>query len=241
MIAHVFRGSKSITSPTRSVAPAFKPGTDGRSGTAIYSHFVLLLVVQTAYAWAYVHSPYLRRAVVVLTLFRLTTWTLPACLALLASGINPVDYLKLRKSARKGLVWGTAIGQVIVLGNLFGARILRGGWQMRLDFGWNLWVGPVLLVGLSEEVLFRGYFLRQLAERSAFWKANAIQAALFLGIHIPGWLLMGQFRFPGAVQQCAYVLGMALVLGYTLRKTDSLWAWMLIHSFSNFSSFAIRF
>jgi uncharacterized protein len=206
---------------------------------AVFAHFALLLAVQTAYAWAYVHSPYLRGAVVLPTLFRLITWTLPPCLVLLARGVNPIDYFKLRKNVRKGLAWGVAVGLILVAGYLLGTYFLQGHWRMNLGFGWNLWVGPVMLVGLSEEVLFRGYFLQILAERTRFWKANLIQSILFLAIHVPGWLLLGQFGFPGAMRQCAFILGVALGLAYVLRKTNSLWACMLIHSFNNLSTFMV--
>jgi uncharacterized protein len=211
-----------------------------RLGKKVYIHFALLFVVQSIYAWVYVRSPWLRDATVVPLLFRLVVWTLPSCLAPLAMGKNPIDYLGLRMGAGRGVGWGLVIGVAIVLSNALIVYCLQGRWQMNSGFGWNLWVNGVLLVGLSEEVLFRGYFFRTLAEQLAAWKANAIQAALFLGIHLPGWLMMNQLHFPGALRQCAYVFLIALVMGFMVKKTGSLWSGILIHSLSNFSSFAFR-
>jgi uncharacterized protein len=206
----------------------------------VYIHFALLLMAQSIYAWIYVLSPSLQHATVVPLLFRLVVWTLPACMALLALGKNPIDYLGLRLGAGRGLGWGLIVGVAIVLSNALIVCCLQGRWQMNLGFGWNLWVNGVLLVGLSEEVVFRGYFFRALAERSAAWKANTIQATLFIGIHLPGWLIMNQLHFPGALRQCAYVFLIALVMGFIVKKTGSLWSSILIHSLSNFSSFAFR-
>jgi hypothetical protein len=208
--------------------------------TSVYLHFALLLAVQASYAWVYAHSPYLRQAIVVPTLYRLIVWALPPCVLLMASDIHPLDYLRLRKNLLRGCAWGAAIGLGIVGISLLGTYFQRGHCRMDLAFGWNRWIGPVLLVGLSEEVLFRGYFLRKLAERTAFWKANLVQAALFLGIHVPGWILLGHFRFPGAAMSVAGVFGLALLVGYVLRRTECLWACMIVHSFNNFASFAIH-
>jgi membrane protease YdiL (CAAX protease family) len=195
--------------------------------------------VQAGYAWAYVHSHSLRSGVIVPTLFRLATWTLPVFMVLFLSRTDPFDYLKLRKVARRGFTWGVVIGMIIVGLNWIGAGLWNHRWNINFDLGLNLWIGPVLLVGLSEEVLFRGFFLQKFAELTSFARANLLQAFLFILIHVPGWALMGQFNSPAIVHPICYVFGIGLVLGYVLKKSNSLWACMVIHSFSNFASFGI--
>ena len=132
----------------------------GRGLFLLFLHFILVCGVQTAYARAYVHSPSLRGGVMIPTLFRLAAWTLPVFLILMLSRTDPFDYLKLRKGIRRGFIWGVIIGMIIVGLNWIGAGLLKHRWTINFDFGLNLWIGPVLLVGLSEEVLFRGFFLQ---------------------------------------------------------------------------------
>jgi membrane protease YdiL (CAAX protease family) len=202
-------------------------------------HFVLLGAVQTAYAYAYIHSPSLRNGIVLPNIFRLSTWTLPAFLALMVSGANPFDYLRLRNDVGKGVRWGVTIGIVLVAGNLIGVYFVKGHWNLNFNFGPHLWIGPVLLVGLSEEVLFRGFFLQKFAEHITFLRANLLQAFLFLLIHVPGWILLNQFKWPAVANLLCYIFGIGLVLGIVLKKSNSLWACMIVHSFSNFASFAV--
>jgi membrane protease YdiL (CAAX protease family) len=147
--------------------------------------------------------------------------------------------LKLRKNKLKGIAWGTSVGLIIVAGNLIATFVLSGHWRFNPDIGLNRWIGPVLLVGFSEDLVFRGFFLQEFARRTTFFKANLLQAFLFLLIHFPGWILLNQFQFPGIFQRIVTLMVFALVAGWVLRKSNSLWACMLIHSFNNFSSFAI--
>lgn len=227
-------------------APEFAPipcrqvAKTGRASLVlVFLHFLLVCCVQSVYAWTYIHSSSLRNGVIIPTLFRLATWTLPVFVVLLFARTDPFDFLRLRKDARRGFAWGAVIGLAIVGLNWLGAGLSQQRWGINLDFGLNLWIGPVLLVGLSEEVLFRGFFLRKLAERISFLRANLLQASLFLLIHVPGWALLGKFTHPAIIYSACYILGMGLLLGFVLKKSNSLWGCMAIHSLSNFASFAI--
>lgn len=202
-------------------------------------HFALVCAAQAAYAFAYSRSPALRGGIVLPLGFRLAAWTAPAVLVLLLRGINPLDYLKLRGSVLKGVLRGSVIGLVIIAANLIGARMFHGRWHVNWDLQLNVWLCPILLVGLSEEVLFRGYFLQRFVERMTFLQANFAQASLFLLIHFPGWLILGQLKSPASVGMVFYVFGLGLFLGVIQKKTNSLWSCMIIHSCSNFSNLAL--
>lgn len=226
--------------------PEFAPGPcrqvakrERASLVPVFLHFLLVGSVQSVYAWSYIHSSSLRNGVIIPTLFRLATWTLPVFVVLLFARTDPFDYLRLRKDLRRGFAWGAVIGLTIVGLNWLGAGLSKQRWDIILDFGLNLWIGPVLLVGLSEEVLFRGFLLRKLTERISFLRANLFQASLFLLIHVPGWAFLGQFRYPAIIHPACYVFGLGLLLGFVLKKSNSLWGCMVIHSLSNFASLAI--
>jgi len=202
----------------------------------LWLHYAVLLALQSAYAWIYVRSPWLRTAILVPPTLRLAIWTLPV-LAFLALERRPVlKYLKLRDHALRGLAWGAAVGTLVLAGNAAAHCVLTGSWQLDFDIGLSRWLGPVALVGLSEEVAFRGFFLQEFAERMGFGRANILQAILFLLIHLPGWTLMGQLHSRAALQLAGSVLLFALFAGWLLRRTRSLWACMIVHSCNNLAS-----
>jgi len=85
-----------------------------------------------------------------------------------------------------GAVWGTAMPTAIIL-LIFAA----GGYKVH---GLNLtgsdlikfaclWGFTALLIGLSEEITFRGYFLYTLADGIGFWAAAIINAIGFGALH----------------------------------------------------------
>jgi len=162
---------------------------------------------------------------------RLSTWTLPVLLYLWAQRTNPFAYLKLQTTS--GLLW--ACGFCLVVFGL--GSVLRGATSANLSISPYVWWDVIILVGLSEEVVFRGFILQQLEEiTSSFWLSNVAQAALFTLTHVPYWLSRGTEITAGLV---GFVLIAGLILGLVFRKTQSLWACMLIHSVNNFCSIAL--
>jgi len=85
-----------------------------------------------------------------------------------------------------GALWGTAMPTAIIL-LIFAA----GGYKvLGLNMtGWNLikfaglWLFTALLIGLSEEITYRGYFLYTLAGGIGFWAAAIINALGFGALH----------------------------------------------------------
>lgn len=78
-----------------------------------------------------------------------------------------------------------------------------------------LWLFGMLLVGVSEEYLFRGYALQSLWRAAGFWPAALITSGLFAGSHLT------------KPHENAIDIGMIFVLGavlcLTVRVTGSLW------------------
>jgi membrane protease YdiL (CAAX protease family) len=87
---------------------------------------------------------------------------------------------------RVGALWGTAMPSAIIL-LIFAAGAYKvHGLNMTgsdlIKFS-GLWVFTVLLIGLSEEITFRGYFLYTLADGIGFWAAAIIDAIGFGALH----------------------------------------------------------
>ncbi len=203
------------------------------------SFLILLVVAQTLYAGLYARSAWLRANTLVQIVARLGYWTLPVVVYLAASGRDVLDYLNLRRNVVRGLAWGLGIGAALVVMNVVGTYVLKHDVHVKFDLGAQLWWKGVILVGFSEEVVFRGFLLPQFAERMSFRAANLLQAAMFLAMHVPGWILLHQFVVPGILTSVGFVFLIGVVLGIAWKRSGSLWACMLIHSVNNFCSFAV--
>jgi membrane protease YdiL (CAAX protease family) len=97
-------------------------------------------------------------------------------------------------------------------GYAFGKLALHGGDILRWG---GLWFAAFILVGLSEEFLFRGYTQYTLAQGIGFWPAVGFLSVLFGAVHLgnPGE------GFAGA----ASVAVTGLVFAFALRRTGDLW------------------
>jgi len=94
-----------------------------------------------------------------------------------------------------------------------------------------LWLVAMLLVGLTEEYVFRGYALQSLWRGAGFWPAALITTALFAGAHV------------AKPHENVIDIGMIFVLGVLLcvsvRVTGSLWWAVGWHAAFDFGQFFI--
>jgi len=164
---------------------------------------------------------------------RFLLWVVPVLAYLrYVDGVEPLNYLRLRSHVARGL--GVAL--VLTAINLLGSLARFGVPHVSLErVTWNSVLGTSFLVGFIEEIPYRGFMLQKFAARTGFWPANLITSLLFLAVHLPGWLALGQLRAASMVS--VFVLG--VVLATAFRYADSLWAPILTHSANDCLSFVI--
>jgi uncharacterized protein len=174
----------------------------------------------------------LRYAVVHLTI-RVLCWVVPVWLYLrYVDGVEPLEYLKLKQNVRRGLV----VALVLTIVNVLGTLLRFGVPHPSLSrVTWNSILGTSLLVGVVEEIPYRGFMLQKLAERMPFWRANVITSALFLAIHLPGWMALHTFRTGSAITIFAF----GLIMAVAFKFTGSLWAPIVTHSANDCLSFVV--
>ena len=125
----------------------------------------------------------------------------------------------------EGLLWGLAMATLDL-----GATWLLGGVSFEPPsasiaqvVGYGVaWALGFVLVGLFEELLYRGYALTALSRGIGFWPAAIVLGAMFGGIH----LLNEHETFIGALNVVAY----ALFASFTLRRSGNLWFAIGIHA-----------
>ena len=84
----------------------------------------------------------------------------------------------------------------------------------------------VLLVPLTEECLFRGLFFLGLQERGKF-SSYAVSTVLFSLVHVVGYV--GLYDFPTLLLCFIQYLPAGLCLGWAYRKSDTIFAPILMH------------
>ncbi|MGE5677321.1 MAG: lysostaphin resistance A-like protein [Pseudomonadota bacterium] len=170
-------------------------------------------------------------------------WTLPVFILLsFYYNENPFSYLKLTDNVWKGVLWGIAVGALLVIYHIARSFIMGDG-KFYLDIDIFTWIHRIILIGITEEVVFRGFILQKLTEEFEFIYANTISAVLFLLIHFPGWYadgLMTKDRMAYFLAGAVFVLVFGLLQGYVLKRTRSLWACMIIHSMNNLITTIVR-
>ncbi|HEU5381891.1 MAG TPA: CPBP family intramembrane glutamic endopeptidase [Ktedonobacteraceae bacterium] len=98
-------------------------------------------------------------------LWKLLFWIMPMFLFLTYNAQRPViSYLKLDHQVKKGLAWGMIGSSFFVLR---GVVFLLSGYHLILAHTPNDWLNSVLLVGIIEESIFRGFLYQWIRDALA--------------------------------------------------------------------------
>lgn len=94
-----------------------------------------------------------------------------------------------------------------------------------------------LMVGWSEEVMFRGIWLRGLFRSYGIWVAIIGSSLIFGGIHVLNVFLTGDLR--GAVLQAAAAFLSGVFLAAVRLRTGSLWTGNVLHGLWDAGTFLV--
>jgi membrane protease YdiL (CAAX protease family) len=124
--------------------------------------------------------------------FKVLVWAVPALL--LVKKFEPEMFVGLRQMftqkvpLKAVLIWTLIF--FAVCGGTTVQGLLHGTAHINPDF-WKASTVYLFAVGISEEAVFRGWILNATAKNERDLKAIALNAVLFLSIHIPGWYHKG--------------------------------------------------
>ena len=197
------------------------------------SYLVLFYLIWTG--WVYFIYPWmmilgdktLAYAVVNICL-RLVIWVLPVFLYLkYVDQIDPTEYLKLRRQWRKGIWIGLFLSGINGIISILRFGIPHLNMQ---DVSWNSILSTSLLIGFIEEVPFRGFIFQKIQERYGFPLGVLLSSLLFVGIHLPGWILLHAFSM--VLVLSIFLFG--IVMAVLLTASHSLWSTIVVHSLNDF-------
>lgn len=202
----------------------------------IWLYFIGLLIVWSArelWLVQYINLMPPVPAAVTSAVVKIVIWIIPVfCLIKVVEKRNPSSYLGLTHHVDKGLKWAGWFTLALAVCFLM-ANVLILGNSIKLDLEFDEWLNTIIIVGISEEIVFRGFILNKLLERIQFWKANIITSLLFVPIHFPIWMYEGLFQFPYVFGASVNVFVVGVLFGYVYKKTGSLWSVIIIHSMYN--------
>ncbi len=212
-----------------------------RSARVDLAYLLAFFVLWSACAKVFWHSPLndlflsvLGRAWSDLLLYAINAavWLGFAFVYLKNIGCNDLlSCLKLKPHVARGLAIGALVGSAFLAKDLVRVWLFE---QRTPDLDGSVigfFVAPFV-----EEVVFRGCVLQRATRYTGFWRANLLSSALFLAIHLPGWGFAG---FPAAgdlLSASAFVFALSLLLGYLLKRTQSLWSCVVVHAASNYGA-----
>lgn len=92
-----------------------------------------------------------------------------------------------------------------------------------------------IIVGFSEEIIFRGYFQTRLIAWLGTTKGCLITAIIFSFYHLPVNLIFKGMDMQSAFLSCVNLIPLSLVLGYIMIKTKNIITVSILHTFIDWS------
>jgi uncharacterized protein len=125
--------------------------------------------------------------------------------------------------AFRGFFWNGALAGLAAIAFVEAGMLITGGMRVHgvalhgaeMITAPALWFVAMLLVGVMEEYLFRGYALQSLWRGTGFWPAALITTAIFAGDHL-------EKPHENAID-IGMIFALAILLCISVRVTGSLW------------------
>ena len=96
-----------------------------------------------------------------------------------------------------------------------------------------------LLVGIEEELVFRGLILNGLSKKDKFVKASIITSILFALVHIPLYI-RSELLLSDIILNCLKIVVISCFYNGIFNETKSIWPIVIFHSFWDISFFLFR-
>lgn len=157
-------------------------------------------------------------------------WTLPAIM--LVNHFKDEVYITLKEMFNIRVNWLKYLSIFIVftIYLLIGSLLQNGRIAIVDDFGIDDII-IVLFVGLTEEMVFRGWLLNATIRADKKWKYIIINAAMFLAIHFPSWIYKGIFISSFTGVGFLSVLVLSVIFSWTFIKSRNILIPIALHMY----------
>lgn len=159
-------------------------------------------------------------------------WTVPA--GVLIYRFKDEVFITLKEMFSSKVNWLKYLPVFIIFTiYLLGGAILQNGkLTISNNFGFEN-VISLLFVGLTEELVFRGWLLNLTVKENKKWISICINALLFLVIHFPIWIQEGVFISNFTSFGFLSILILSVIFSWTFIKSRNLFVPIALHTYWN--------
>ena len=146
-------------------------------------------------------------------------WTLPAVLLIRRFSSDVRVNLKEMFTTKVNWLKVLPVYAFFIAFVLISTLIRKGSIQISEDFTWQTCIS-ILFIGLTEEMVFRGWLLNATAKAEKPNVAIGVNAVMFLLIHFPVWIIQGVFvsNFKNLAFVTIIVMSIIYSLGFLKTK-----------------------
>jgi len=205
-------------------------------GSVLPAYMIALMVAWTLFdilVMPYIHSGPAGFAIAFI--LELLIWTLPAWR--LMHVYDDELYIPLKQAftfTKDAAQWTMLLTAVVVMVNLLIRALQVEIMEINLALEGMTLLESVLLIGFTEEFVFRGWILNAYARRVGPWRASFIAEAILIVMHIPAWIADGIFETPAIFSEILTVFCLGVLYGISFKKSHCLWTSMIVHMLFNF-------
>ncbi|WP_223902442.1 CPBP family intramembrane glutamic endopeptidase [Lactobacillus laiwuensis] len=189
--------------------------------------FYLWWTIEELAYWGYTSNTLPQ--VLLSSLVKFITWSIPAFILIKKySSQLKIEYPQMFKNHCR--LWPYFAGIVIML--IYLAIILyleNGGFKINPQFKPSDFIDKFLIVGITEELVFRGWILNALLKKMSTWLALIVNNLLFLCIHFPIWYQTHTLieNFTSGSFVTVFILG--IIFGWLFIKSKNIWIPVTYH------------
>lgn len=157
-------------------------------------------------------------------------WTLPAILLINYFKSDIYVGLKDMFAIKRQLLKYLPIFLLFTVWLLVGVILQKGKISISETFGFSHLI-IVLFVGITEEMVFRGWLLNATVSEKKKWVPVIINAIMFLCIHFPSWICEGHFIESFQNLDFLGIIILSFIFSWTFIKSKNIWIPILLHMY----------
>jgi len=161
---------------------------------------------------------------------KLLAWTLPA--VLLIRHFRDDMWIGLKEMFTNRPTWFKDAYLLLIVFVPLVSAVISGGFEIRSDFVPSALISSVLFVGITEELVFRGFLLNAFLKKMKMPYAIALDAVLFTLIHFPIWVYRG-FTISEFLSGSIAVPVLSVLFAYSFIKTRNIFVPVILHMLWN--------
>ena len=161
---------------------------------------------------------------------KLLVWTLPA--ALLIRHFRDDMWISLKEMFNSRPRWFKDAPLLLIVFVPLVRAGIWGGFQINPDFVPSALISSVLFVGITEELVFRGFLLNAFLIKLGMPYAIALDAVLFTLIHFPIWIYRG-FTISEFLAASIAIPILSVFFAYSFIKTKNIFIPIILHMIWN--------